>query len=437
MTRAWWLVVMLAACGDNSLDDVSRSGSRLRVEWNKAEDGAELETGRYYDRERQEFCEIQKWSDGVKRCTRLAGYVAYLDAACTQPAISAGTQGEVANDFDPATCSQRSAWVAGAPLATTTWYELGDTGCMGPYTNGQLLAADHQIDPDTFSRIAVGAPHGDGRIQAIDYTSADGFRVVDEFYDSALATRCNPGDATCSPLVTYDIEYLDAACTKPIAVVGPNPCGETPTYAAITDPVCFHPTSYHRLGDTVAVTTLHTLGNGTCMAAAPSPTNQYLALGDTVTPPQLSRAVASASGRRLQPVYFAGEGIAAPSGSLYDTQVGVECYWQTATDGATRCLPFAASIVSYYADTSCTKSVDVALAQSAQCATVPLPQFAVRYVAPGSEVHEMLGHHDATLYQRNGNACEPFTAQGEDFYDIDPRIVDPSSFEMSELVLEP
>ncbi|MGE5185644.1 MAG: hypothetical protein ACM31C_26465 [Acidobacteriota bacterium] len=439
MTRWWWLV-MLAACGDNAFYDAPKSGTRLRVEWFQAEDGSEVTTGNIYDRQRQEFCTIQAWSDGATRCTREAGYVGYLDAACTQRLVVAGVQGEVAFDFDQATCAQASAWVAGDVLAGTQWYEKGDTGCMGPYTTDQpLRVAEKEIDPNAFARLATSAPLGDGRIRTIDYTSADGFRLVKGYEDSELATPCYPGFEDCALLGEYEIDYTDAACTQPIVGLHHDTCNPPATYAIVPDPACSNLQHYHRIGAIVGIRSAIFQRTGdTCTMTTPSTDVEYRALGDEVEVAHLAVASESAPGRRLQPMFFTGDGVAAPTGQLMDTQVGVPCTWQPATDGATRCLPFSASWYTLYTDPSCTQGVPIATWTSAACSDgAPQPQYAAEYFGAGNEIRPLLGRHAGTLYQRNGQTCAPTTIPGTDFFDVDPRTVDPRSFEMAERVLEP
>jgi hypothetical protein len=442
MIRAGWSVVMvLVACGDNAFDDRAHSGTRLRVEWNKAEDGAQVATGRIYDRERQEFCSQEAWSDGVTRCTRTEGYVGYSDPQCTRPVIVAGVEGEVANDFDVASCSQKTAWVAGTVSATTTWYEASTTGCMGPFTVDPMLplrVAQKQIDPDHFVVLATSGPRGDGRLQSVDYTTADGLRIVKETRDTELATVCYPSATGCDPVAAYEVDYLDAACTQPIAGIFRTACSPPEKYAAILDPVCSTKVRFRAIGGIVASDHIYQLSAGTCAAITASADHEYHSLGAEITPAAMAPAVEAAPGRRLQPMYYAGEGIAAPSGQLFDSQVGVPCAWQAATDGATRCLPVSAQIYTYlYADASCTQPVTVTFLPTAECATAPPPQFATSYLAPGNEVHLVLGRRPGPLYQRGGTDCSLGTFSGYDAYDVDPGVADPASFEMSELVLEP
>ncbi len=440
MMRRWWWLVFLAACGDNALFDVPRSGTRLRVEWFKAEDGAEVTTGNIYDRERQEFCTIQEWTDGVTRCTREAGYIGYQDSACTQRLVVSGVQGEVAFDSEPTKCGQASSWVAGDVIAATQWYEKSDTACMGPYTTDQpLRIAEKEIDPNSFAVLATTAPRGDGRVRSVDFTSADGFRVVEEYRDDELATTCYPGFAHCDPRATYDIEYLDAACTQPIAGIYHDPCNPPEAFAAVPDKACPGREHYHSVGAAIGMrSTIYQLQGDTCTAITPSTDAEYHSVGDEVALAQLSLAIESAPGRRLQQTFHAGEGVAAPTGQLMDTQVGVPCYWTTDPDGVTRCLPVSASWYTLYTDTSCTQGVTIATAPTAECSDgAPLPQYAGQSFGAGYEIRPLLGRHAGTLYQRVGQMCEPSIIKGVDFYDVDNRVVEPTSFEMAERVLEP
>ncbi len=77
------------------------------------------------------------------------------------------------------------------------------------------------------------------------------------------------------------------------------------------------------------------------------------------------------SGARLKVNYYAGsDGSKLPVLNMHDSQLGVDCSFQTATDGTTRCLPSGLSVSSWYADSGCTQPVGC-LVSGAGCATAP------------------------------------------------------------------
>ena len=60
------------------------------------------------------------------------------------------------------------------------------------------------------------------------------------------------------------------------------------------------------------------------------------------------------SGTRLKASYYAGADGSKQFASWHDSQRNEDCYFQTAADGTTRCMPIAAA-ASYFADSKCTQ----------------------------------------------------------------------------------
>lgn len=102
---------------------------------------------------------------------------------------------------------------------------------------------------------------------------------------------------------------------------------------------------------------------------------------DAITDP-VSEASADStqSGSRLKAQYYAGADGSKLSLGLYDSQLNVSCYYETASDGTLRCVPSTAANVGlygYYADSGCSQPLAVASAGSG-CAA---PAYAYSYVA--------------------------------------------------------
>lgn len=81
---------------------------------------------------------------------------------------------------------------------------------------------------------------------------------------------------------------------------------------------------------------------------------------DVLTDPvSEAQADPNQSGTRLKLNYYAGaDGSKQVAASMHDTMLNVDCYFQTAVDGTTRCLPLGTA-TNYYSDANCTQPLAV------------------------------------------------------------------------------
>ena len=84
MKAAGWVLLVLAACGDNVLVDPvtdAISGTRIKLQGYRYDDGTEqTEPFEYYDTLVHTTCRAVTWADGVVRCGPVADEALYTDA---------------------------------------------------------------------------------------------------------------------------------------------------------------------------------------------------------------------------------------------------------------------------------------------------------------------------------------------------------------------
>jgi hypothetical protein len=86
---------------------------------------------------------------------------------------------------------------------------------------------------------------------------------------------------------------------------------------------------------------------------------------------------------------------------VYDSQLGIDCFYMKASDGALRCLPLNSGTISFfYSDATCTQP----LIRVASCAT---PQFAATYNACGMSMSYYLvgALYSGQVYWSSGTTC--------------------------------
>jgi hypothetical protein len=420
-------LLALVACGDNNAAAPERSGTRVKLQWYVADDGARVPTGQLYDATLAASCQIWPWGDGVVRCANLDGYVAFRDAACTQPlSLNRPSSGQISVQWNQTTCRPDRAYQIGAELGSGSYYFATTTGCSGPFTSSDLYAVGDEVAPDAFPSVDEAELGGD-RLRATLWQGGDGLRVPSGIEDVALASSCSPGEGICAPQASYSYVYLDAACTQPAAELYPNSCAAPPAYLTIQDPMCASRSHTYAIGDVVHPSQVYGLTAGACAAASLDPSAEYHALAREVAPAALA-TVHVPAGRRLSAIYAAGDGAAARVG-MFDTKLGVECSWYQATDGAMRCLPVRWGWAPVYSDAACTQPLRVLAlpASSPDCAAEPPPQFAYDDVQAGTEMRIVIGPYAGATYTNASGACAAVTYPGMQLYAVGD-VVAPDSF---------
>ncbi len=138
------------------------------------------------------------------------------------------------------------------------------------------------------------------------------------------------------------------------------------------------------------------------------------------------------SGSRLK-----GRWVVTPDGTQQfaawnDTQLGVDCFFQVAGDGATRCLPFGAMYVSFgeYADPACTEPL-AAWSPDGACTQVPTFIQGYDYTACPSRVrlYSVGPQVSASHYYKDGTgACTPYAGGAGVSYYMEGAELAPSQY---------
>jgi len=139
-------------------------------------------------------------------------------------------------------------------------------------------------------------------------------------------------------------------------------------------------------------------------------------MGDALTDPvSQAQADPNQSGTRLKVNFYAGaDGSKQSIGSMHDTMRSEDCYFQTAGDGSTRCMPSPDANFSYYADPGCTQG----LVLVSSCAGTVMPAYVAGTIGipstypppPGQSAHLFqLGSPTtpSTPYQLSLNPAPP------------------------------
>jgi hypothetical protein len=423
----------IAACGDNDAEVAYRDGSRLVSQWLIADDGTRVPGDTIHDTMRDQDCYLQTWGDGMTRCTSAQGFVVFSDAACTQPVVidAQVTAGAIATKYDPGGCGVTTAYEIGAMTTGTTWYFSTLTSCRGPYTSSDpIYSLGAQLDSGVFAKVDAIGPDTGSRLGSRSWASADGMRRPGSVYDNTLATACQPGDTECTPSTTSDVRYLDAACKQRVVTTYDNPCSQDAVYFDESDASCPDRQHYYRLGKAVAPAQIYNIDSTTkaCTADTLDPTMHFWLVGDELSPAAMTRA--SSLGRRLQALYDRGDGVAVRTGRFFDSTVQSECYFQTATDGVTRCLPNGPGWAEGFSDAACTRPAMVTFVVQPKkgCgAAAPAPAFATGYTGSGTVVRVVTGPFHGGFYANNGSGCASVSYPDSDVYAVGD-LVDPKSF---------
>ena len=151
--------------------------------------------------------------------------------------------------------------------------------------------------------------------------------------------------------------------------------------------------------------------------------------GTSVTNPvPTASADSTQSGSRLKAMYNVGSDGSKVFASLHDSQLNVDCSFEGASDGSTRCLPSGAQAGGFFSDPQCSQSLGFA---AIGCVT---PVYAVQYETIcriSIKIFPVTGTFNGSVYTGNATSCTaylPAAANPSDnFYNLGPE-VSPSSF---------
>lgn len=369
--------------------NVYKAGSRLRLQSVSSGDGLTSYFG-IYDQQLGTPCEALVTNDGALRCfptpEAYTGY--YSDSGCTTLVgfaqnVCGGTAPTYATAEDA--FARHIAYPITGPYSGVVYQGVpGDCTAFAAPQSYSFYALAAQASASTFAALteldAVQSPSPSStdleqsgtRLGVRAITSADGLVWPEAFGDQSLDVDCSfgrAGDQTerCLPAGIAYVDaslFSDAACTDPILDWAPN-LG-APSYAEQEDADYCPTAAYFRVGASFTGT-VYASGGGTCSALAPESGSAYYDLTPVAASTFEAATLATGagpfagftSGSRLQITTATGADGSRGLAALYDTQLGLDCTFAVATDGAPRCLPLGALayIQDFYGDPACTSPI--------------------------------------------------------------------------------
>jgi len=148
-----------------------------------------------------------------------------------------------------------------------------------------------------------------------------------------------------------------------------------------------------------------------------------------------AKADVDQSGSRLKATYYAGADGSKQALGMHDSQLNVDCYFQTASDGTLRCVPEVGqqADVAVYADSACKQGLAI---QATGCATAT---YALLYGASSTCSNQSVWHvfplagayAGPSYYSKSGATCAGPTPLanfvGYNLYTLGPELP-PSTF---------
>jgi hypothetical protein len=445
-------LLVLVGCGDVvKTPDASetpdpnalKSGTRLKIRWYDYGGGTRSTSG-LFDAQRNESCFSTTWADGKIYCVPSdTGQAVYTDKQCTQLAslVSRSTCGKPPPAYlieyasTACTTTAKRLFQRGPQLAATPYYvHVGGT-CEGPLNDADAsyYLPGTEVPVTQLVEFSLAAPDHTVRISAPAYTSADGARFRTGMYDSELETRCfvssdyaGAGTAVCVPSPAPDVNYFrDATCTLP--VVDEDKRCPVPQFAQMSanNNCPLSPTTYYRVGASVALQAAYAGGAASCSVTTPSPDSAFYVLGAAVAPAQVSRVRDPNPGGGLQVIRYVSGTMTFRDGSLYDNQLGAECRSRLLADGSYRCIPSSDTVLQFYTNATCTTAIDLVQTYSgpASCGAGPLPTYAAKPLPPaagscvsGLEMYSVGAEYTGPLFQNFSGTCATVSTVGYHYY---------------------
>ena len=456
------------APGDSGPDpnDGARSGSRLKITYWAFADGTRA-WNQFYDAQRKENCYLSgPWSDGNYYCApNQTASIAWSNATCTtevamvyqDPACPLPPPAYVL-DYTSSSCqfTYTHLYLRSSQLAMSSYYyKQSDGTCAGPYTapNYQFYALGSEVAPSNLVKLTIGSPSGAGTLSERFVTSADGLAFPWTVHDSSLGADCyaaaydpSGASAVCLPDAGYAGYNHDSTCTVPELSVSKT-CA-APHYAEyFPQTACpSEPPRYYTVGAQVASSPLFYASGTTCNATTADVNSNYFTTSQQLTLQSLARAPDTLVGHRIQLIHdTTPQGLIFRDYSLYDQQLGAECYVTTTPDGTTRCLTFGTSIDTYYKDAQCAQPIDLASVYTgpSSCSAPPAPKYGNKFITPppGScgytyEIHPVTAAYTGPVYTNNGT-CAAYSQSANEvkLYSIGAA-VDPTVFALATAVTD-
>jgi len=425
----WWVCWLLAACGDNLVDEPAdqHSGSRLKLYWYDYDGAREVASragfyqdgsgraNRFYDLERAEDCTTIEWLDGTIRCTPGIGptepfdvltyaTTVYADAGCAQligrgaPQADYFLHGEwKANRFYPSLVIHRGRAIPGPAGG---YYERRDGECVGPVENDEpTYELASSISGSELVEVERRELAATTRIGHLADLSDDGMLLRDAFHDHELDTDCylltvHGLSTVCAPDAAACIDdlFLDADCTRPGAS-----SAEDVRFAYSETSNCV---SYFRRGDLVTTPVYHQVA-GACVETTPPAGETVFEIGPPVTLAEVD-LVPAPSLNRLTDLHAQGSSD-DPAVALFDTDATTICGYDDffhRPDG--RCLPAPWGADDAYGDPNCVQPIQISQVPAGTCDND------ARYATSDFErYHEIIGVIDSAFTHSETGRCIP------------------------------
>jgi hypothetical protein len=216
-------------------------------------------------------------------------------------------------------------------------------------------------------------PRGGSRIAARYYEFSDGSRFFADLYDKKLSVPCGPqladdGMFRCIPsndTVPSQL-YSDPGCTTRLAQVTHSTCNTAPPYAvehtAGSNKCALIRTVYAVTSQTPATTFFQKDPGGACIAAVPTPDNDFLPMGAKVAASEFvafTPANDSVGGGVSAHVQVGEDGSRVTyADQLFDDKRAQACAAAFGTDSKARCIPSGMRAYEF-SDPGCTQLVAV------------------------------------------------------------------------------
>jgi hypothetical protein len=444
--------------------DGAHSGTRLKlVDWTFADGTTTWDA--FYDSERRENCSIATWADGNIYCYPTnAASVVYTDAACSQAVgqiynntlCPTPPPGYVQHSLDDGCrTTPDHLYVRGSQVAVSTYYLADPTGaCDGPYSDDGYdlyYALGAEVSPTALVKLSVTTGSASAGFAMQYVASSDGAQFPWDVEDGASAMACYPqvvdsdaSTALCAPNSWQAQFDHDASCTQPELAMLKTCTGWQYTYYFAPNACPSAPPDFYEIGSADGTTPLYEY-TGTCTQVTGNPAYGFYGVGAKVSLASFARAPDNTPTHRMELIHMT-----APMGSvrlrdlpLFDDQLAAECYPTTMPDGTNRCVPFGATVTTYYTSSACSQTVDVVelYAGGSACGSPVVPKYAQKYVPTNTnectypyEVHPLASVYTGALYVNDGS-CVKYTPSDEVIYGIGSA-VDPTTFALATAVTE-
>jgi hypothetical protein len=385
--RTWWLLALLAACGDDdaSTEDGARSGSRLRITWIdfdgvrqwQPEEGRHDDAGRlvndevYFDRERDESCAAEPWLDGVVRCTpdvELVPRKLFTDAACTTRVTDNPQTYRYVADYDDK-CGVRRLWhvfpvVRTVPVGQVYYIAL-DGKCYPASTmSNQLGVLGDELAPDVFARLDIRNAPQDQRVAVRSRVGDDGLALPLALHDALLgpAVVAHGETDVAAPRESVSatgsaLFFADDACTRAYVRVDRG-CPAPPS--AVTEAA-----TYVAIGERASSSPMYAHPVGACERLASPPDGDFFELltDSPIALASLTVTRADHPAHRLAVQHATTGHATLRLRELFDITLGGECVPRRFADDVIRCAPdpaAAALVPGLFADAACQMRLYVA-----------------------------------------------------------------------------